>query len=431
MRVNGIIAEYNPFHNGHKYLLEEAKCTTHADYTIIVMSGNFMQRGTPALINKYKRTEMALKNGADLVLELPMYYATASAEYFAMGGVSLLDKLGGVTHLCFGSECGNLNVLKKISNILITEPEDYTILLRENLKKGDSFPTARTNALLKYDTSLTEYKEILSSPNNILGLEYLKALLRSGSHIQPFTLLRTGAGYHDTALNGVQCSAQAIREAIFAKEQHTTAINTINGSEHPAPFIKLSESLSTHMPENTYSILNACLNQGQLLHMNDFSGILHYKLLSEMGYGFSQYLDVTPDLSDRICKNIYQFNSFQGFCDTLKTRDMTYTRISRCLLHILLNIKAESMETYQKMDITPYARILGFRKDSTPLLNTIKKNSAIPMISKLADAEQYLDKDALTMLKDDISRNTIYESVMALKSGMPMLNEYQTPIVIV
>ena len=194
MRVNGIISEYNPFHNGHKYLLTESKKATSADYTVIVMSGNFVQRGAPALINKYKRAEMALQNGADLVLELPKYYATASAEYFAMGGISLLDKLGVVTNLSFGSECGDLAVLEKIARILVEEPNDYTILLRENLKKGQSYPTARTNALLEYNADFGEYKDVLSSPNNILGIEYLKALLKRKSSIQPYTLLRTGAG---------------------------------------------------------------------------------------------------------------------------------------------------------------------------------------------------------------------------------------------
>lgn len=422
MRVNGIIAEYNPFHNGHKYLLTESKKATEADYTVIVMSGNFMQRGAPALLNKYKRAEMALENGADLVLELPMYYATSSAEYFAMGGISLLDKLGVVTNVSFGSECGDLAVLEKIAKVLLEEPEDFAAILRENLKKGQSYPTARTNALLEYDADFKKYKDVLSSPNNILGIEYLKALLRRKSSIKPYTLLRSGAGYHDTDFSGVQCSAHGIREAIFDKW------NTKAAKECRE---QLSELLSNQIPENAYAQLCDCIQQGTFLHTNDFSGMLHYKLLTEASKGFTEYLDVTPDLSDRICKNVLQYNSFQGFCDLLKTKDMTYTRISRCLFHIMLDIKTENIDHYRHLNYTPYARVLGFRKDATALMNAIKKNSNIPLITKLADAEQYIEGEALEMLKGDILRNTIYESAMAIKSGKPMANEYRTPIVIV
>lgn len=421
MRVNGIIAEYNPFHNGHKYLLEESKKATDTDYTVIIMSGNFVQRGAPAMLNKYKRAEMALQNGADLVLELPMYYATSSAEYFAMGGISLLDRLGVVTNVSFGSECGDLSVLEKTAKVLLEEPDDFAVILRENLRKGQSYPTARTNALLEYDAAFREYKDMLSSPNNILGVEYLKALLKRNSSIQPYTLLRMGAGYHDMALTGVQCSAHAIRDAVFCNTQ----------TKHLKQPEQSAIHLTDHMPENAFNILHDCMQQGQFLNSNDFSEMLHYKLLTESAKGFTEYLDVTPDLSDRICKKIYEYTSFQGFCDLLKTKDMTYTRISRCLLHILLNLKAESMEIYRHLDYTPYARVLGFRRDATSLLNAIKINGSIPLISKLADARQYLEGEALEMLQGDISRNAIYESAMALKSGKPMENEYRTPVVIV
>lgn len=421
MIVNGIIAEYNPFHNGHKYLLEESKNAVGADYTVVVMSGNFMQRGTPALINKYKRTEMALLNGADLVLELPMYYAASSAEYFAMGGISLLDKLGVVNTLSFGSECGDLSILQKVAAILQQEPETYTTALRQYLRQGQSYPAARTNALLVHDSSLEESIDLLSSPNNILGMEYLKALLRRNSSIEPHTILRSGSGYHDRAITGVQCSARAIRRTVFEKPEHIL----------PAEKDALAKSLSGQMPESALGILLSCIKQGTFLSANDFSAILHYKLLSEKATGFAQYLDVTPDLSDRICKNLYAYNGFEDFCDTIKSKDMTHTRISRCLLHILLNMTTETMHFYQNMDYTSYARVLGFRKDATPLMNTIKKNAGIPLVTKLADAGQYLPAEALAMLEDDISKNNIYESVLSLKSGQPMQNEYRTPIVII
>ena len=200
MKVNGIVAEYNPFHNGHAYQMKHAKEATGADYTIIVMSGNFMQRGAPALLDKFTRAKMALECGADLVLELPTCYAASSAEFFAKGSVALFDKLGVTTNLCFGSECGNIDTLSRIAEIFYTEPEPYVESLRCNLKKGMSFPIARTWALLQYAPSLSDDKDVLSSPNNILGIEYLKALMSRNSKIVPFTTTRVGADYHDKRL---------------------------------------------------------------------------------------------------------------------------------------------------------------------------------------------------------------------------------------
>lgn len=411
MKVNGIIAEYNPFHNGHLYQLNTAQKQTAADYTIIVMSGNFMQRGTPALLDKFARTQMALLCGADLVLELPAYYAVSSAEYFAMGAVTLLDKLGVVDTLCFGSECGDIGLLKKIAMPLATEPEEYIELLRRNLKEGFSFPTARTNALLQYDASLADDKDAFSSPNNILGIEYCKALLRRGSSIKPVTVKRSGAEYHDTALAASTSSATAIRQAIT------------EGADFSC--------LKKHIPKAAFTVLEDSLSKCNPVFANDYSSLLHYKLLQEQADGYERFLDVTPTLSDRIKNNLYEFKNFESFCDLLKRKDITHTRISRCLLHILLNIKTETMEHYLAMDYTPYARILGFRRNSAPLLSAIKANSSIPLITKLADAEGILDKQAYVMLKEEIQINQIYQSMLAQKNNGMMANEFRTPIVIV
>lgn len=431
MKVNGIIAEYNPFHNGHLYQLNTAKKQTDSDYTIIVMSGNFMQRGTPALLDKFLRAKMALLCGADLVLELPTYYAAASAEYFAMGGVTLLDKLGVVNHLCFGSECGDILILQKIVKIFLDEPTEFVTLLRQNLKEGHSFPTARTNALLAYDNTLADYKEVLSSPNNILGMEYCKALLRRGSTMEPVTVKRIGAEYHDATLSTddlcnnnsvISCnpgsaadipasSATAIRQAIMDDIDLTC--------------------LKNHMPIEAYTVLKEAFHNFKPVFANDFSSILHYKLLQEQAHEYECFLDVSPELSDRIRNNLYDFKTLEDFCDLLKRKDMTHTRISRCLMHILLDMKTETMEKYLALDYIPYARVLGFRKESTPLLSAIKENSSIPLITKLADGESILDVNAYGILQEDIRINQIYQSVLALKNGGTMANEYRTPIVIV
>lgn len=411
MQINGIVAEYNPFHNGHKYQMTKAKEQTGADYTIIAMSGNFMQRGTPALLDKYKRTEMALKNGADLVLEIPGYYSASSAEYYATGAVTLLDKLGVVTNLCFGSECGDISILTRIATLLSEEPAEYAQMLRDYLREGLSYPVARTTALIHYDPTLSDYRDVFSSPNNILGVEYIKALLRRNSSITPFTTLRVGSDYHDVRLGVNQSSAKAIRQAISDGQPVSC--------------------LQNHMPENVYQIIREYMAQARLVFPNDFSSVLHFKLLQEQSEGYERFLDVSPELSDRIGNHLYEFTDYNSFCNLLKKKDTTYTRISRCLLHILLNMTKDTMQQYMDLDYIPYARVLGFRKNSTPLLSAIKANSSIPLITKLADAEQILDEKAYSMLKEEIRINQIYQSATATHSGTPMMNEFSTPIVII
>lgn len=411
MNVCGIVAEYNPFHNGHLYHLQQAIQTANADYTVVVMSGNFVQRGTPALMDKYTRAQAALKCGADLVLELPVCYACGSAEYFAGGAVSLLDKLGAVTHLCFGSECGDISLLSGGAEILANEPEYYRETLRAKVKSGLSFPAARTETLLSLYPELSPILPQLSSPNNILGLEYMKALLRRNSAIRPLTVTRTGSSYHDSAINGQMSSATAIRQALC------------QGSS--------LDDLSHQIPAQALEIFNQYFAHNTVISPDDLSIPLHYKLISEQYSGYSSYMDVSEDLSDRIRRSLHRFTSFSQFCDQLKTKELTLSRISRCMLHILLNITKDEVNQYiNNGDYTVYARILGFRQNALPLLGEISQKASIPLVSKLADADRILDESALHMLKQDICRNDIYASLLASKKRTAMKNEYQTPIII-
>lgn len=412
MKVCGIIAEYNPFHNGHLHHLQESIHLSQADYTIVVMSGNFMQRGTPALIDKYERAHAALACGADLVIELPAYYAAGSAEYFSLGAVSLLDKLSVVTHLCFGSECGDINFLTKIAQITVNESNTYQKCLQSHLRSGKTYPSARTAAIVEVCPELSCSISSLSTPNNILGIEYIKAINELNSSILPITLKRQGSDYHDIRLGMNQSSATAIRQAIHED-------------------IDLQE-LATQMPEASYEILSNYLSQNQPVFLRDFSEILYYKLLSERDNGFTDYIDVSQAISDRIVKNLYSFDGFESYCDFLKTKEVTYSRICRCLFHILLDMRKEELDHYiNELDITPYARILGFRKSSSALLTDISKNSSIPLITKLADAQNILSNDAYKMLKKEILINDIYSCIRASNNMKPMTNEYTTPIVIV
>lgn len=412
MKVCGIIAEYNPFHNGHLHHLQESIRLSQADYTIVVMSGNFMQRGTPALMDKYERASAALECGADLVIELPAYYATGSAEYFALGAVSLLHKIGVVTHLCFGSECGNLDFLSKVAEITSDESSAYQKCLQSHLRSGKSYPLSRTAAIIEVSPELSASISCLSSPNNILGIEYIKALRRLNSSIIPITLKRCGSDYHDIRLGINQSSATAIRQALY---------NNVDLKE-----------LSTQMPKASFKILSNYLQENQPVFLRDFAEVLYYKLLTERDNGFTDYIDVSQALSYRICKNLYSFNGFEAFCDLLKTKEVTYSRISRCLFHILLDMRKEELDKYiNELDITPYVRILGFRKASTDLLKEMSNASKIPLITKLADAQTFLSEGAYEMLKKEILINDIYSCIRASKNKKPMTNEYSTPIVIV
>lgn len=411
MKVNGIIAEYNPFHNGHKYHLEESARLTGADYSIVVLSGNFIQRGDPALVDKHTRAEMALKNGADLVLELPTVYSASSAEYFATGAVSLLDKLGVVTHLCFGSECGDTAILQQIASILREEPEDYVKELKTGLKQGLSYPSARNTALIHYFPALAGNTKILSSPNNILAIAYIKAILNLDSKMVPVAVTRLGSDYHDPSLYSQYCSALAIRQALSDGRGLS--------------------SVARYMPDSAGELLSQRLVLGRGIFSNDFSSALYYKLLSEKETGFDKYLDVSADLSNRICNRLAEYKNFDDFCDLLKTKELTYTRISRCLLHILLNLTKEDMAVCSELEHTPYARILGFRRDAEPLLAAIKEQTSIPLVTKLADAEKLLSTDTYLMLKQDLQISQLYYGVAAGLAGQQPLNEYSIPLVIV
>lgn len=409
MKVCGIIAEYNPFHNGHLYHIRKAAELSGADYIIVVMSGNFVQRGTPAIADKFLRTQAALACGAHLVLELPVCYATGSAEYFSAGAVSLLDKLGVVTHLCFGSECGDIAQLKKVAKILAEEPLEFREALRRHLKAGLSFPAARYAALSEQYPQLPD--SLLSSPNNILGMEYIKALIHRNSSMEPITLPRKGAGYHDSTLETPYSSATAIRQAL----------------ESDIPF----DILSTQLPPAAADCYQQYFEAEPPVYTNDLSSMLYYKLLCEQQSGYASYLDVSEDLSDRIQKQLYKFTDFSGFCDLLKTKELTYSRISRCLLHILLNIRKNDVEKHvNNLDYVPYARLLGFQKEAGPLLTEIDRHIQIPFLSKLADAHKILEPAAMEMLQKDIMASDIYNSVRAAKTGKSMRNEYSTPIVI-
>ena len=431
MRISSIISEYNPFHEGHKYHMENAKKITNSDYTVVVMSGDFTQRGTPAIIDKYARAKQALLNGADLVLELPVCFATASAEGFAFGAVSILEKLGVVDSLVFGSECGEVDIIKKVADFLAEESPEYKEKLQMYLKQGFSFPKARANTLKEQFPDLDEV--FLSSSNNILGIEYCRALKYFNSSIVPVTIARKDNLYNDEELAeaGKLSSATAIRKALIDSsyfDSESVFINSkkqISNDDHI-----LFNTVEPYMPENSLNVLKDNWGISAPVCSYDFSLLLKYKLLMETRETLVQYLDVIPDLADRIYNNLNLYKDYNSFCDLLKTKELTHTRISRSLLHVLLDMKKLGYEDIKNAGYGQYVRILGFRKEASPLLHEIKKHSSIPLVSKLSDSVKELDGVALSMLEKDIQSAHIYESVVADKFGGEFRNEFQRQLVI-
>ncbi len=422
----GIIAEYNPFHNGHQYQIQKAKELTGADFCVIAMSGDFVQRGAPAIFDKYTRTHAALLCGADVVLELPPAFATSSAEDFAACGVALLDRLGVVDNLSFGSECGDLDSILGAAHALSQESEDFKQVLRAQLKAGHTFPQARIAALEADGLEA----DLLSAPNNILAVEYAKALMKRNSSIKPVTVLRQGSGYHEAGLSQTGLSQAGPSQEQDSDEtplfSSATAIRkTLCTADSPsADETGLLDSLDRHIPRPALPLLS----QAVPVTSHDFSALLTHRLLE--CDNLADYLDCSEELAARIRTSALSFGSWEDRIADLKTRQYTYTRVSRALCHILLGITKEETAERKERDYISYGRILGFRREAQPLLAAIKKASAIPMITKTADASSILDSVSYRDFQRDAACSHLYQAVLAQKSRQPVLNEYNHPIVI-
>lgn len=399
MKIAAVIAEYNPFHNGHEYQLEQIKTVYGYDYVIVMMSGDFTQRGIPAILDKYERTRMALLCGADLVLELPTCYATGSAEFFASGAVSILDALGCVNALFFGSESGHMELLQKAASILAFETPEYKKTLTESLQHGNAFAKARLDALKATGSFSDQELLILSKPNDILGLEYCKALLHTNSSIEPIMIRRIGTGYHDLEAAGSIASAEAIRQLLFTKDY-----TSISGLV-PSTVCSIFENTSSHT----------------LLCMEDFSSLLHYQLLMQESH-LEDYQDCTEDIANRIRTNLPAFTGASDFLQLLKTKELAYTRLNRVLTHILLSIRKEDILAYTQNEYAGYARILGFTKRAQgTLLSTLKQNARLTLIAKPADFKPSGIQE--TMFHTDLLASHIYQSVRMKKSGVKLTPE--------
>lgn len=441
MNVIGIIAEYNPFHNGHAYQIAHVRKNLHADYIVVATSGDYVQRGEPALLDKYTRARMALSSGADVVLELPILWSTASAELFADAGISLFEKMGCVNGICFGAESGDLALLRRIADVLADEPADLKASLKYNLKSGSTFPKAREAALLSYfsgsagqdgalPVSAEALSSLLASPNNILALEYLKALRRRASSITPYLLKREGAAYHETSIlsgaSAIPASASAIRHTLFADAAGACGNSADRASEDSADGI-----LRHAMPQEALAILQDYRADFPLLCADDFSSILGYLLLSSSATQLARTADSSPEFANRMQNQLPYYTSFSSFASRLKSKEMTLTRINRILLHSILGITSSDYACGNALDKIPYLRILGFRKSAAPLLAALKASAAVPLITRSSQALKLLSPDAMRVFEHDVFAGNLYLQMRNQKGGTPLraarMQEHDVP----
>lgn len=400
MKIAGIIAEYNPFHHGHAYQIRELKSKTGADYVIAAMSGDFVQRGAPAVMDKYARAKMALSCGIDLVLELPSLWSASSAPYFAESGVLLFDRMHCIDYLCFGAETENLSLFYDLADLLVDEPPTFSHAVTGFLKQGLSYPLAAEYALKKAGVEDTAF---LSSPNNILALEYIKALRRQNSPITPYLIKRSGAGYHDRSLSAKNPSASAIRS--FLLRQKTGRYGRLEKTV-----------FSRIMPDSSLHMIDEYQRNSVFLSQDDFSAILYYALLSKSADELSDAADLTPEIANRLKNRLPMFQSFSQFTGLMKSRNVTYARMSRILLHIMLGHTKKDYARFRESGSIPYLRILGLNKTASPLLSVIKKSADIPLISKASAAKNILSANALALFQKDIYAADLYEQVKFMKS---------------
>lgn len=405
MNIGAIICEYNPLHNGHKYQIERTRNLSKCDGLIAIMSGNFVQRGEPALIDKWYRTEMALKNGIDLVIELPVVYALSSAEYFANGAVSLLNDLHVVNFLSFGSEIGDSAPLMNIARVLCEEPEEYKISLKEYLNQGLAFPAARSKALYEYfslhDGSISsELISHLETSNNILGVEYCKSIIQNNSGIVPYTIKRVGGDYNSSEINNTFSSATAIRKLLKEK----AAV----------------EVLRNQLPESSFRIIMKLIeNNYTFTYSESIINYIKYKAVLDLDQSLKYIPDTGEGLYRRIYNQLLSLDTMESVIQSIKTKRYTYTRISRILTQYFIGFEKFPINRLAKSRCS-YIRVLGLNSKGADILKKIKSKSNIDIINKMPKTtnDPYLQLDLASTRAYSIINKRIHYNEDFLKSPM-------------
>ena len=414
MKVCAVICELNPFHNGHEYLFREARRLTGADFLVAVMSGDFVQRGLPSICDKYARTSQALMGGADLVVELPVMYATASADYFAQGAVSAIINMGCISHICFGSECGDLDMLRSFAGLEETgDPGLHILSQGSDSEKSKKY---RITKLLKEGMSYARaYAEVYGcemAPNDMLAVRYLRSLDMCGSEIIPVCVKRMGGGYNDQTDSSL--SARSVRKKIFGHENFAHLV-----------------------PKYVYRNLQSLAGSAFPLYPGDLS-IQLYTVISriieeeETGDAFlTDHMDVSENIAGRIRGNIGRYKDYESFAALVHSKEYTKSRVYRALLHILLDIrKADYPEDLEDCAVS-YIRILGFRQSASALMSRIGDECMVPVISKAADAASILDDEAMYLYGKDIRAANMYDMACTFKFGKDPAHDFSREMIII
>ncbi len=418
MITTAIIAEFNPLHSGHEYIIREARRITNADCIVVVLSGSFTQRGDIAIAPKSVRAAAAIACGADIVFELPFFYATSSAEFFASGAVTLLNSAGGIDYLVFGAENNDISVLSSAADMLLCEPPLFKQVLSSCLAKGMSFPAARAEAFAGCGGSGDVF-----TPNNTLAIEYIKALKRLRSPIEPVAIKRIGSDYNDRNYQSKSSfiSASAFREYV-SRPHSNDELNTFSDSVLPA--------------ESSALLKSAC-NVCYPVTNDDFFILLRYSILMNRST-LTSYCDFTPALYNRINNLIDKYGnelfsgSYEDFILKIKTKDMTAARIKRAMLHLMTGYTDASHETaisYLKKGVLPYARILALSGAGQSYINTIKKGCDIKLINSLGKSMPALDENARTLIQTDILSSDIYAAIVKSKFNHTLPDEYRAGVI--
>lgn len=382
--VLGIIAEYNPLHNGHIYHIQNAKEQADADYTIAVITGNFTQRGNTSVINKWEKTKMTLAGGVDLVIELPTLYSISSAENFASGAIKILNSINMVTHISFGMEANDIASLNNIANVLAKEPQEFSSILKNELKEGISFPKARQNAIVKYFGD-TQYEQILKGSNNILAIEYLKAIKKQNKNLIPIGIKREKVFYNSKKIIDEYASSTGIRSLLLRNQL---------------------EDITRVVPSKSFNILLENLKRGTYcLDLTTLSQMIFYKLRNMTLKDISNLPEVGEGLEKVIKESVGKTNNLIELINTCKSKRYTQTRIQRIFLYALLDINKQDMEMSRK--ITPYVRVLGCNKRGKWLLSEINNNATLITSVKKFETKNF-NRKYKRMLDIDKKASDIY-----------------------
>lgn len=406
LKLAGVIAEYNPLHNGHMYHLNKAKKLTQCDYLIVVLSGSFVQRGEPAMFDKWRRTYWALQAGADMVLELPTVFALSSAERFAIGGVRILTGTGLLTHLCFGSENGNVDLLRQAASLHDCEPEAYSAAIKMGLEEGKSYPRARFEAASKINLS-PELIETINRPNDILGIEYIRALNRYAPDAEPVAIVRKGPQHDSKEMENGFASASEIRRML-------AVYGTTSADEYLPSFV--ADEIIPLFESGLAPVLQ-----------NNFSDLIIYCLRRMSLKEISEIPDINEGLENLIYKSVRNCSSYDRLLELVKTKRYTMARLKRSCMCALLGISNKLQQYALNPESGLYLRVLGFRRTARTLLSLMQQQAEFPVLIRYGDLNQ-LSGTARMIHDIDILASDIH--ALGMPAGLPAGRDYTEPIII-